>query len=302
MITITHSHLAGTLAAGSRRGDGTAVVFRAGGWRWSQHLTVWYLPRSRERDANRARIGATAQQLRGAGHEATVGIDDTIPSIGDWEADLFNRGMARAAALRARADQAAAREGSLAERVEWLRDRMPLGQPVLVDHPSAGVVRRHYEKVTRLLKQLHSIIGQVTFERTDETSTNSGVPPSRVNRNQVQLSGGWEVPLDKCHAHRLAETVCSDPARLVGRGVDVADDGLLDAEPIGQSTQDAAGAIWIISSFDGGGWWPLGRVSISGVQQVRVGNATHFVASTTRRVSVSRVRNGRYLESGQTWP
>lgn len=27
---------------------------------------------------------------------------------------------------------------------------MPPGQPILVDHPSAGVLRRHYEEVTRL--------------------------------------------------------------------------------------------------------------------------------------------------------
>lgn len=153
MITITHTHLAGTLATGTSRGDGTAVVFKAGGWRWSQHLTAWYLPHSRDRDPNRSRIDATAQQLRAADHAVTVGIDDTTPSIAEREADLSNRGMARAAALRAKADQAAVRECALAEQLERLRDRMPLGQPILVDHPAAGVVRRHYEKVTRLTEE-----------------------------------------------------------------------------------------------------------------------------------------------------
>lgn len=152
MITITHTHLTGTLATGTSRGDGSAVVLKAVGWRWS-HLTSWYLPRSRDRDANRTRIDATAQQLRAACHAVTVGIDDTIPSIAEREADLSNRGMARAAALRAKADQAAARECSLTEQLERLRDRMPLGQPILVDHPSAGVLRRHYEKVTRLTEE-----------------------------------------------------------------------------------------------------------------------------------------------------
>lgn len=121
---------------------------------------AWYLPRSRDRDANHARINATAAQLRTAGHDVTLKVDDTIPSIADRETYLSQRGMARAASLTVKADQAAARERSLDDQVRGLRERMPLGQPILVDHPSAGVVRGHYERVTRLTEEAIRV-GQV---------------------------------------------------------------------------------------------------------------------------------------------
>ena len=38
MLTITHTPEAGTLIEGTSRGDGTAEILKASGWRWGRSI------------------------------------------------------------------------------------------------------------------------------------------------------------------------------------------------------------------------------------------------------------------------
>jgi len=48
-LTITHTHADGTLIDGTTKGDGTAGILKARGWRWWRDRGTWYVPRSRDR-------------------------------------------------------------------------------------------------------------------------------------------------------------------------------------------------------------------------------------------------------------
>jgi hypothetical protein len=78
-ITITHTHEAGTLVEGSRRGDGVYEVLHAlhGHWRPFRSLGCLGLLNTRDRAAKRWMIDGAAEALRKAGHVVTVEIDDS---------------------------------------------------------------------------------------------------------------------------------------------------------------------------------------------------------------------------------
>lgn len=46
-LFLTHTPADGTVVTGTARGDGTGVVLKAQGWRWSRVLGAWYLPNNR---------------------------------------------------------------------------------------------------------------------------------------------------------------------------------------------------------------------------------------------------------------
>ena len=48
MLTITHTHEAGTLIEGTTRDDGSSAILKANGWRWGRSIAQWYLPHTRE--------------------------------------------------------------------------------------------------------------------------------------------------------------------------------------------------------------------------------------------------------------
>lgn len=136
-VTITHTHAEGTLLTGTTKGDGIYQILRPLGWRWGRSIDAFYLPRSRDRDANPHKITAIELALRDAGHEVTVTIDDTWRPAAQVEADKVARQAARAAALDAKAGRARAAVDAADLRVASTLDRLPdNGQPVLVGHHS----------------------------------------------------------------------------------------------------------------------------------------------------------------------
>src|SRR5699024_4134035 len=145
--TITHSHADGTLLDGTDRGDGTAEVLRPRRWRWSRALDSWYLPRSRDRRADRSAIAATADALRAQGVRVTVTIDDAPRPTAVVEADRTERARQRAARLeqRAAARTAAANSAGAADD-EANRQWPPGGEPVKIGHHSQ---RRHEKALER---------------------------------------------------------------------------------------------------------------------------------------------------------
>ena len=106
MITVEHSHAEGTVVYGTTRSDGTNLVFRSirDGWRFSRNIGAdgaWYLPHSRERNADRTRIERLADALHAAGHQVEVRIDDTPRAV----AGRFRDELDRVRRLNQRLDQ-----------------------------------------------------------------------------------------------------------------------------------------------------------------------------------------------------
>ncbi|HYU84371.1 MAG TPA: DUF3560 domain-containing protein [Kribbellaceae bacterium] len=146
MITVEHSHAEGTVVYGTTRSDGTNLVFRSirDGWRFSRNIGAdgaWYLPQSRDRNADRTRIERLAEALHAAGFPVETSIDDTPRPAAQIEADREARVAGRVQRYTELAD--ARHEGSGA-RLDHVRDRrshIPLGQPVISDR-YAGFLRR----------------------------------------------------------------------------------------------------------------------------------------------------------------
>src|SRR6266536_4436651 len=71
-IEIVHTHAEGTIATGTRKGDGSAEILKANSWRWSRQLDAWYIPRSRDQLAKTWVIQATEEALTAAGFNVSV--------------------------------------------------------------------------------------------------------------------------------------------------------------------------------------------------------------------------------------
>jgi uncharacterized protein DUF3560 len=139
-IQITHSAESGTLTLGTSKGDGSAPILKACGFRWSRNIDggAWYLPHSRDRAPHMDRIERAAGVLRTAGFDVEVEIDAALRSTAEVEADRADRAEARAEGLAAKAERLTATGEAEWERTRQLRELIPMGQPVMPDHYSYG--------------------------------------------------------------------------------------------------------------------------------------------------------------------
>lgn len=154
MLTITHTHEAGTIIEGTSRGDGTAPILKTHRWRWGRSISAWYIPGSRDHHPDRSRITATADALHDAGYTVTCQIDDTARSTAQVEADKIARQQARADALAAKAGRKAVEADRAWER--HLQDvaRLPEGgEPVKVGHHSEGRHRAALARADRSIRR-----------------------------------------------------------------------------------------------------------------------------------------------------
>ena len=133
MLTITHTPEAGTIIEGTSRGDGTAEILKANGWRWGRSIGAWYVPQSRDRLPKWWNINRAAVALREAGHEVTIEADETFRPTAEVEADKIERQAARVDALEAKADRRAADADTADAAARRALDRLPEGgEPVKV--------------------------------------------------------------------------------------------------------------------------------------------------------------------------
>lgn len=147
MLTITHSHKAGTLIDGTTKGDGSAAALKANRWRWSSRLGSWFIPNSRDRFSKQHQINATADALRAAGFEVEVHIDDVPRQAAEVEASRQDRAVDRVEALTEKEERKTSAAKSAGSRVETLRQTLPpFGQPILLDHHSGPGMLRKAEK------------------------------------------------------------------------------------------------------------------------------------------------------------
>jgi Domain of unknown function (DUF3560) len=149
VITITHTHLDGTLVDGTERGDGTAEILKAHRFCWFPSLKMWGIPQSRDHLAKRGQIVAAADALRAAGYEVTVAIDDNPRNLAEVTVDRAARLDERRNVLEGKA--ARLRTSALAHLAEADRiaELRPFGQPILVGHHSERRARADQRRIER---------------------------------------------------------------------------------------------------------------------------------------------------------
>lgn len=194
-LLISHTHHAGTVLEGTDRGDGTQPILVAAGWRWSRTLGAWYVRGSRDRHARRHLIDTTAGELRSAGYAVAVDIDDRARPAAEVEAQAAARQTERVTALTARA----ARQGDTADRLQaraaQLGAGIPFGQPILIDHHSAGRDIRLRDRIDRTHRQAIEAqqVAAATTARAEAASHTTSARYSaetvanRVNHLTVEL-------------------------------------------------------------------------------------------------------------------
>jgi hypothetical protein len=147
MLTITHTHAEGTLIDGTSRGDGTAEVLKANGWRWGRSISAWYVPHTRDHLPKLHVIARTREALSAAGFEVTEEIDSTSRPTAEVEAEKAERQAGRVDALEAKAERKSSAEDAAWERERRAVDALPyMGEPIKVGHHSEG---RHRNAIAK---------------------------------------------------------------------------------------------------------------------------------------------------------
>lgn len=156
MLTLSHSPAEGTLLQGTTRGDAPklkeafAAVRHVAVWRWSSNLDAWFIQRSRDRQVRRYQLDETATALRAVGFEVEIVLGAERRSVAEQEADRAGRAAARVDRLEGRAATLkASGEAGWAAAREYA-SRIPMGQPILVDHYSAPRHRRDLARIDRM--------------------------------------------------------------------------------------------------------------------------------------------------------
>jgi hypothetical protein len=173
-ITITHTHEAGTLVEGSRRGDGVWEVLKGLGtsWRYFRSLGQIGLGQSRDRAAKTWRIDQAAEALRKAGHTVTVEVDDSAESARSFagaEAERYERAGDRADYHNGVARSAGAKSQAAYGGEHGILDMIPMGQPILVGHHSERRHRRDLERAESLRRR-----GRAEAERAEHHAGRAG--------------------------------------------------------------------------------------------------------------------------------
>lgn len=158
MLTITHTHEAGTIIEGTAKGDGSAAILKANRWRWGRSIGAWFVPNSRDRLPQDRIITRTVAALEEAGFElAPLEIDRTTRSTAEVEAGKIARQADRVAALDAKAERKGANADTLWEKHERDVSRLPeFGEPIKIGHHSEG---RHRKAVDRAHSSARRAIG-----------------------------------------------------------------------------------------------------------------------------------------------
>lgn len=155
-LTLAHTHQEGTTLDGTARGDGSGEVLKTRPgmtrWKWSRNIGEagrWYIPRSRDRQADRYGIDKTAEALRAAGFTVDVTIDNAARATGDVVDDARDRAGERAQRLEARAERRGAESDTHHTAARRIYGGYPMGQPILVGHHSENRHRRDLERAHR---------------------------------------------------------------------------------------------------------------------------------------------------------
>lgn len=146
-LTITHTPAEGTLIDGTAKGDGTAAVLKAQGWRWGRSIGAWFVPMSRDKTPKMHVVTPTAAALKEAGYTVAVDLDTTEPDPAEVEARKIRRETDRAEAMAAKAERKQAKAQQARRRADSAHEALPpAGEPIKIGHHSEKRHRRAHEK------------------------------------------------------------------------------------------------------------------------------------------------------------
>lgn len=144
MPTITHTPEDGTTIDGTAKGDGSNEIVKRHGFRWGRNQGVWFLRNTRGRSARMHTINAVARELREAGFEITLEIENG--SAEEREAAYVEARGQRSEHLGERSERLAQQSTAEFEKSSAATAGIPFGQPILVGHHSE---RRHRRAIER---------------------------------------------------------------------------------------------------------------------------------------------------------
>lgn len=280
MLTITHTHEAGTMIEGTTRGDGTAAILKAQRWRWGRSITSWFVPMSRDRLPKWHTINATATALRAAGFDVETDIDESTRTTAEVEAGKIERQEQRAAALDAKADRKAAAAEQAQARADAAGNALPWGgEPIKVGHHSEARHRNAIEKAHRTQGQAIAADAEAAeAARRAETATHT-------------TGARYSVETVANRIRKIEADTRRTQRHIIGRREWIkndAGDHELSAEPIG-----ATGAYLdrltaqLEDQRDQLAYWQQIRAD-----QIAEGKATNFSRETINKGDYVRIRYG----------
>lgn len=154
MLSITHSHEAGTLIDGTSKGDGTAAVLKENGWRWGRSIAAWYVPHTRDHLPKMHVINRTADALKTAGFEVLTCITLDHRPAAEVEAGKIQRQGDRVTALEHKAERKTAADEAAWSNARQALDRLPEGgEPIKIGHHSENRHRNAIAKADRAMSR-----------------------------------------------------------------------------------------------------------------------------------------------------
>ncbi|MFD6859136.1 DUF3560 domain-containing protein [Rhodococcus sp. NPDC060090] len=196
MLAITHAPADGTIIDGTSKGDGTAAILKAAGWKWGRSITAWYLPFSRDRAPQLARIDRTVDALRAAGYDVETDIDTTFRDAADAHRDRNARLTDRAEVLATKANRKTDAANAAHARHDRACDSLPPGgEPVKIGHHSETGHRRALDRAhttARAARDADALAAETARRaaaaaRSTEHRYNPAVIHRRLERQSAEL-------------------------------------------------------------------------------------------------------------------
>ncbi|HEX8628771.1 MAG TPA: DUF3560 domain-containing protein, partial [Catenuloplanes sp.] len=175
------------------------------GWRFSRHIGeqgTWYLPHTRDRNADRARLERLAAALHEAGYQAEIEVDNTPRDAAAIEADRAERVAGRVERYTELADARHTCGGARLDHVTERRSHIPLAQPVI--SPRFGNYLRRLNR-TEASARAEVAVGDhwqhraQAAESTQRYRLNPRVITRRINRLDADHRR-WQRSLDTLRA------------------------------------------------------------------------------------------------------
>jgi hypothetical protein len=186
MLTITHTHEAGTMIAGTSRGDGTAEVLKAVGWRWGRSISAWFVPQSRDRLPKLHTITRTKTALEAAGFEVETEIDNSHRTTAEVEAGKIERQTDRVDALTVKAERKSRAEDAAWANARAAHDRLPEGgEPIKIGHHSE---RRHRNAIAKADTAMRKSVEATAEATTAQARADAATHTTDARYNPVTVA------------------------------------------------------------------------------------------------------------------
>lgn len=278
MLTITHTHQAGTMIDGTSRGDGTADVLKTAGWRWGRSISAWFIPQSRDRLPKLHTISRTKSALEAAGFEVETEIDSTHRTTADVEAGKIERQADRVDALAAKAERKTSAEDAAWANAQAAHDRLPEGgEPIKIGHHSEG---RHRNAIAKADNAMRKSIEASADATTAQASADAATHTTDARYSPVTVANRIEtLGAELRKIERRIAAQCYDDTR-----------GYIDATAEQIQARTTRLAPHIDEKRDQIAYWKAVRAA-----QVESGRATGYDRSTVKKGDRVKLR-GQWRE------